>query len=157
MAPEIDQTEFTTIEIPRVRRSPWGFLKIIAAVLVVGGAAWAWQAGYRPPLLLASSKAAVELVEIDRGDVDVYVVENGSIESANNTTVRCQVEALIGLIGGTQGTTAGKGQTTGSGSGQGSGGSSTYGSGAQGGSGGAGGSGSGTDASGAQAKTKSKT
>src|SRR5262245_4105440 len=145
MAPEIDQTEFTTIEIPRVRRSPWGLLKIIAAVLVVGGAAWAWQAGYRPPQLLASSRAALELVEIDRGDVDVYVVENGSIESANNTTVRCQVKALLGLIGGTQGTTAGKGQTSGGmGSGQGSG--ASGGTGGQGGAGGAGGRGTGADA-----------
>ncbi len=37
------------------------------------------------------------------GDVIEYVVENGTLESANNTQVRCEVEALMGMVGGTSG------------------------------------------------------
>src|SRR5262249_58983215 len=99
MLPENDTTGFATIEIPQIRRGPWGFLKIVAALMAIAGAVWAWQAGYRPPLLRASSRGPLEWVEVDRGDVDVYVVENGSIEKANNRTVRCVVVALIGLVG----------------------------------------------------------
>ncbi|MFI5457848.1 MAG: efflux RND transporter periplasmic adaptor subunit [Isosphaerales bacterium] len=147
MLPETDRIDFATIDIPRVRRGPWGYLKIGAALLAIGGAAWAWQAGYRPPLLAQESKTKVEFVEIDRGDVELSVVETGSVESANNTTVRCQVEALLGLVGGSQGTASGKG--AGGGMGQGAGG--------QGGSA-AGGAGGGQAAAATPTKTaKSKT
>jgi len=146
MLPETDKIEFVTLEIPRVRRGLWGYVKIGTAVLAVGVAIWAWQSGYRPPLLAQESKSSLEFVAIDQGDVDLSVVETGSIESANNTTVRCQVEALLGLVGGTQGTSTGKG--SGSGAGQGAGGS-----GAQGGSGGSG-TGGNQDAAAASTKTK---
>ena len=43
----------------------------------------------------------MRLVEVDQGDVTEYVVENGTLESASNTVVRCEVEALIGTVGGT--------------------------------------------------------
>ena len=56
MVPETVQTDFTTIEIPQIRRGPWGFVKIIAAVVAIAGLVWAWQAGYRPPMLLAGTK-----------------------------------------------------------------------------------------------------
>jgi len=134
MLPVTDRIDFATIEIPQVRRSPWGYLKIGAALLAIGGATWAWRAGFRPPLLAQESKSKVEFVEIDRGDVDLSVVETGSIESANNTTVRCQVEALLGLVGGSQGTASGKG--AGGGMGQGAGGLGGQGGSAAGGAGG---------------------
>src|SRR4051812_19861416 len=98
MLPEVDKAGFTPIEIPRPRRNPWVAVKIVAALLVVGGLTAAWVTGYRPPMLRAGTKPLFELVEVDRGDVDLYVNENGSVESAVNTTVRCEVEALMGVV-----------------------------------------------------------
>jgi len=46
---------------------------------------------------------SLDLVEVDQGDVIEYVVENGTLESATNTVVRCEVEALMGMVGGTSG------------------------------------------------------
>jgi len=146
MFPETDKTDFTPIEIPRVRRGPWGYVKIGAALLAIGGAIAAWEAGYRPPLLAKQPKSVLEFVEIDRGDIDLSVVETGSIESASNTTVRCKVEALLGAVGGSQGTAKGAGAAGGGG--------------AQGGAGGQGGSaagGAGGGQGGAPAGGKSKT
>ncbi len=100
MYPEADQFEIEPIEIPKVRRSPWALVKMIAALTLLGGAAWAWHAGYRPANLFGRTVSPIHFVEIDSGDVDIVVVENGTIESASNATVRCQVEALIGLVGG---------------------------------------------------------
>lgn len=40
---------------------------------------------------------------VDEGDIDLIVTENGTLESSNNATARCQVEALIGMVGGAQG------------------------------------------------------
>ncbi len=155
MYPEADQFEIEPIEIPKVRRSPWAVVKMIAALTLLGGAAWAWHAGYRPANLFGQTKSPIRFVEIDSGDVDIVVVENGTIESANNATVRCQVEALIGLVGGTGATTGTGRGTTGSTSGQGS--SAAGGSSAQGGASGAGGTtGTGTSGSTTKAKTTAK-
>ena len=120
MVPETEKIDFKPIEIPRVRRSFLGYVKIAAALLAVGGAAWAWQAGYRPPCSRRSTHP-VDFVEIDRGDIDIVVVEQGTLESASNSTVRCQVEALIGTVGGAQGGTAKGSGASGGSSGQGSG------------------------------------
>jgi HlyD family secretion protein len=149
MVPETEKIDFTPIEIPRVRRDFWGYAKIAAALLAVGGGVLAWQTGYRPSVFARSTDYAFDLVTIDRGDVEIVVVEQGTLESASNTTVRCQVEALIGTVGGADGGTAKAGGQSAGGSGQGSG--SGSGGSAQGGSG-AGGSGQ----SGA-ASTKSST
>ncbi len=59
----------------------------------------------------------------------MVVTENGSLESANNAMVRCQVEALIGTVGGAR--TGGQGGAQGARGGQG-GGMATTGSGASG-------------------------
>ncbi len=103
MVAETEKIAFEPIEIPRVRRGFLDYLKIGLALLALGGVAWAWQSGYRPGMFLQASTVPVDFVEIDRGDVDIVIVEYGTVESANNTTVRCQVEALIGTVGGAQG------------------------------------------------------
>ena len=131
------------LDRPQPRRPLLGYLTMLAALLSVGGAVWAWQSGYRPPFLAAQrSDMSLELVEVDQGDVIEYVVENGTLESATNTVVRCEVEALMGMVGGTAGAGGAGGSsrsgTSGS-SGSGQGGSGT--TGAQGGSNASGGSG----------------
>src|SRR5262245_53333483 len=100
--------DFTPIELPRARRSPWGVVKIVMLLMILGGGVAAWRMGYFAKLFKGDSKATFELVEVDKGDIDVSVVQTGTIESSNNTTLRCQVEALLGLVGGTQGSALGK-------------------------------------------------
>jgi HlyD family secretion protein len=153
MVPETENVDFKPIEIPQVRRSFLGYMKIGAALMALGGVAWAWQTGYRSPMFSQSSKQPLDFVEIDRGDVDIVVVEQGTIESANNTTVRCQVEALIGTVGGAQGGTSKGSGASGSGTGQGSGSGGAVGS--DGSLSGGGGTGQGSDSS-ASAKSKTK-
>jgi HlyD family secretion protein len=150
MVPETEKIDFKPIEIPQVRRGFLGYVKIGAALMALGGVAWAWQIGSRSPMFSQSSKQPLNFVEIDRGDIDIVVVEQGTVESANNTTVRCQVEALIGTVGGTQGGTSKGSGASGSGTGQGSGGAV----GADGSLSGGGGTGQGSDSS---ATSKSKT
>ncbi len=130
MLPEVDKAGFTPIDLPKPGRSPWAAVKIVAAIAAVAAAGVAWSAGYRPPMLLAANRPHYRLIEIDRGDVDLFVVENGTIESSNNTTMRCEVEALVGTVGGSQATSGKSGSSSSSGqsgnsSGQTSGGSSS--------------------------------
>ncbi|HEU5118206.1 MAG TPA: hypothetical protein VFT74_16430, partial [Isosphaeraceae bacterium] len=44
------------------------------------------------------TEAKLETVSIDRGDVRSYVVEGGSLESADKAIVRCKVEAVLGTV-----------------------------------------------------------
>ena len=57
MLPEVDKAGLPAIEIPRSRRNTWAVVKIVAAVLVIGGLAGAWLAGYRPPILRAGTRS----------------------------------------------------------------------------------------------------
>ncbi|AMV39008.1 efflux RND transporter periplasmic adaptor subunit [Planctomyces sp. SH-PL62] len=74
---------------------------LVVALSAVGGAAWAWEQGYRPTWLDRRQEVSFHLAEVDRGDIVQYVVEFGTIESAADGVVRCQVEALVGMVGGT--------------------------------------------------------
>ena len=95
---------------PKPRRG-LGFRLCIVAVVVVLmlTAAKAWESGYRPASAWQGQPESLATVEIERGDLAVYVQEFGTLESAANTTVRCQVEAMLGLVGGT---TKGQGGTS---------------------------------------------
>jgi HlyD family secretion protein len=143
---ETEKIDFAPIEIPRVRRGYWGLVKIVAALAAIGGAGWAWSSGYRPPLLGSDPQPLFELVEIDSGDINLVVVETGTVESSNNRTIRCTVEALLGQVGGSQGMGTGKGAGGGAG-----------GQGGQGGASGSGGAGGGAQPADAAATTKAKT
>jgi HlyD family secretion protein len=79
------------------RRGRW-----LAALLIMAAIpASLWAAGVRPDRFLATERPEWRLATVDRGDIAATVLESGSLESANNATVRCQVEALLGMIGGT--------------------------------------------------------
>ncbi|WP_206108005.1 efflux RND transporter periplasmic adaptor subunit [Paludisphaera soli] len=73
---------------------------LVVVLAAVGGASWAWEQGYRPSWLDRREAVSYKLAEVDRGDIVQYVVEFGTLESATDAVVRCQVEALIGLVGG---------------------------------------------------------
>jgi HlyD family secretion protein len=76
------------------RRSTW-----IAAVVFGAGAMAVCMAltGYRPAGSRSMSLPAFETVEVDRGDLVVVVTENGTLESGDDSIVRCQVESFLGL------------------------------------------------------------
>ena len=119
MLPEVDKIDFAPIEIPKVRNGPWVYVKIFAALAWLAG--WSgpgWRAIGRRCCLQRRNPRSSSWKSIEATWM-FTVVETGSIESANNTTIRSQVEALLGTVGGTQGTTAGKsGTAVGRGAGQ---------------------------------------
>lgn len=90
----------------RRRSGRWLLGMLVAMVLVPAGL---WAAGVRPEHFL-SSTPKFATVAVDRGDLRVFVVESGTVESVNNTVVRCQVEALVGMVGGAQGGLTGGGR-----------------------------------------------
>lgn len=84
---------------PEQRRG-WFRAVVIVVVLVaaiVGGSLWAL--GYRPGRGFSAGQTSYVTVEIGKGDVWVTVLESGSLESADNAMIKCQVEALLGTIG----------------------------------------------------------
>ena len=116
------------LSVPKARPPmPLGLrLGIVAlvVVLVVGGAK-AWESGFRPARLWEPRREGLATVDVERGDLAVYVHETGTLESASNTTVRCQVEALVGVVGGSSTKGQGGAASSQGGASQGGGGAST--------------------------------
>lgn len=83
----------------RRRRAQWVVLALLVTVPVV-----LWVSGVRPSLAWSQAGGSLATVTVDRGDLAIVVVESGSLESSNNTTLKCKVEALAGLVSGSSGT-----------------------------------------------------
>ncbi|WP_435021292.1 efflux RND transporter periplasmic adaptor subunit [Tundrisphaera sp. TA3] len=111
------------LEIPKTsRRGP--ILKILAVAAIAASVMLGvhfWRAGYRPSHAWQAPVERLKTVSVDRGDMAALVTETGTLESASNVTVRCQVEALIGMVGGSR---SGSGGSRGGSSGGSGGGSS---------------------------------
>lgn len=105
-----------TLDQPPKRRPILGWLATLGLLVSIGGLLWAWERGYRPSWAMLRKPVSLDLVEVDRGDIVELIVENGSVESASDAVVRCQVEALIGTVGGSSGSTQGARSASGSGS-----------------------------------------
>ncbi len=79
---------------------------LLGILLIVGGIALAgfgaWRTGLTEVIGYPSSsqKDPRPMVEIDQGLISAYFVEPGEFESANNATVYCEVEAILGAVGG---------------------------------------------------------
>src|SRR5690349_4468314 len=71
------------------RRGRWRWLGALAILAALAGGLWGAQGRLRS--LWAKQGPTLALLEVDRGDVPVVVVENGSLESADNATVKCKV------------------------------------------------------------------
>ncbi len=103
----MNTTEPTTLRPPskRKKKSVLGIVRgltLLASTLaVLGVGLWAFGAG--DALGLTQPKSTLKTVGIDQGDIRIYVTESGTLESSVNATVKCQVEALIGQVGGQQG------------------------------------------------------
>ena len=74
------------------------WLSRILTLLVLSGVGFgAWKfAEARRDSQSANSEFA--LVKADRGAISVTVVESGSLESSDNATVKCKVEAVLGTV-----------------------------------------------------------
>jgi multidrug resistance efflux pump len=104
--PDTSRVSPPHLEVARARRRPPIALTVVVILLAVAGGLWA--SGVRPSALWSDSGSKLPTLVVDRGDVPLFVVESGALESANNATERCRVEAITGLVGGaqaTQGTT----------------------------------------------------
>lgn len=98
--------EFTTAE-ERGWPGWWVWLSV-GLVLAVAAGYGGWKAGLRPGQWFGPRQgAALATLTIDEGELYAVVTENGTLESADNASVRCQVEALLGVTGGSTGTTGG--------------------------------------------------
>ncbi len=74
--------------------------RIIAPIVAAAGlcsACCLWNGAGRPPSGLLPETGTVE---VDRGDVFQVVTENGSIESSDESVVRCRVESFLRLPAG---------------------------------------------------------
>lgn len=95
------------------RRRPW-WPWLVLAMPVVFASFWLAGTRARRARLFSGTPVALSTVAVDRGDLFTEVVEYGTLESANNATVKCQVEAVIGLVGGAQAGTGAGGRGGGS-------------------------------------------
>jgi multidrug resistance efflux pump len=150
------ENQAVILEIPKTKRTS----RKTIAILLVGGVLLAALGvlGKRSSVFRQFSARGEKLtfVNVDQGDIVLSVVENGTVESSNNTTVRCEVEALMGKVGGSEQAGAGAAGTQrqgGATNGQ-AGGSTTGGSGSTSTSGGAAGA---KGAGGAATKNRSIT
>ena len=94
------EVEPVRLEISPVRRgpSPARFLCVVA--VAVGAIGYgAWRGGYHAGWLEGRPTVTLTTLPVDQGEMTAEVVENGTLESANNAAVKCQVEALVGLTG----------------------------------------------------------
>ena len=74
----------------------WLLQLLLVAALAVGG-----YASFQKYSQWRSSKAtdsSITLVNVDRGAIAVSVVESGTLESSDNATVKCKVEAILGTV-----------------------------------------------------------
>ena len=122
----LDLSTITPPSAPQTSGRSSAFLRLVVFPLValatLAVAVLSWQRGSSIARLWETQPKALITLAVQDAPLSVVVVETGTIESASNTTVKCQVEALVGMVGGTTGGTGRSGAQSGGGSG-GSGGS----------------------------------
>jgi HlyD family secretion protein len=101
----------------RFRPLRW-ILALVTLMAAFGGSAWGL--GYSPRDLWEqarrwTSPPPLETYVVDEGSIPVLVVESGTLESANNTPVKCKVKALLGTVGSSLGGIGGGGMGGGGG------------------------------------------
>ena len=80
MPAESAKIDFTPIEIPKQQGAAWGVVKIALVLFLLAGAVVAWQTGYLHKLFAGRDQQVFQLVEVDRGDIDISVIETGTVE-----------------------------------------------------------------------------
>jgi len=107
----LDEQRTTHLAIPKQRKPIWR--KWLPTLLGLGTLGLAGAFFVNPSRLWSKTTREHPVFKVERGDMTLVVTENGVLESANNATVRCEVEALVGVTGGVNGT--GRGGASGSG------------------------------------------
>ena len=110
LTPEVNSPAPPTIAlvIPETRGGAWKGWLIAALGVVVSGSMVAWKVGIDPRRLVAGQVVELPTVLVDEGTMVALITETGSLESSDNATVRCHVEALMGVTGGAQGMQGGR-------------------------------------------------
>lgn len=89
------------VKRPRRPRMSWVLLSLS---VFIGTATGAWVMGYSPRRLTAMVRNfstptnTLATLPVDTGDIDLEIVESGTLESANSVPVKCQVKALLGTV-----------------------------------------------------------
>ena len=84
-------------DAPTARRSWLKWLLAAALVAGVAGVAWAGWAVYRTSVK-ATSTGPLTTYTVKRGDLLVTVTEEGSLESAENVEIKCQVAGGTSIV-----------------------------------------------------------
>ena len=115
----LDLTAITPPTPPETKSRPRSRLRWIVAgsvgLATAASAAAFWRAGAQSRQFWEATPVALETLDVVMAPLSVVVVETGTVESASNTTIKCQVEALVGLVGGTTSGGARSGATGGAG------------------------------------------
>src|SRR4051794_4013768 len=82
------------------RRLPRWLTTATALGVAAAVVAWGWGARSSLKGLFVEEPPALALLDVDQGSLNVTLVETGALESALNTSIKCQVEALLGTTGG---------------------------------------------------------
>jgi multidrug efflux pump subunit AcrA (membrane-fusion protein) len=90
-------TDRGVLQIPRIKPLNNPIPRIALVVTVVAAFCWAFYRGYFTRPLRSNSPADIETVVVDRGDIDLVVIEKGSLESSDSDVVRCRVESFQAL------------------------------------------------------------
>ena len=85
----------TQFILSRVARSV--SLRVVAPLGAAAGLCWALCLGHESSRVPSTALAELATVEVDQGDVVPVVTEQGSIESPDDSLVRCRVESFLGL------------------------------------------------------------
>ncbi|MDB5350066.1 MAG: rane-fusion protein, partial [Planctomycetota bacterium] len=95
-----DQPTTFTLNRPRPtgRRGGFGQALMLAAVLLTVIGSGLWASGIHPKFPWSAQEFVLRTVPVDRGEVRVFVLESGTLESSDNATIKCQVEALMGMV-----------------------------------------------------------
>ncbi len=107
--PPVNAPVGPTLAIPETPRRRWGGWLLLALGLAAGGVGLGWQLGLLDlKRLIAGQAVELSTLEVDEGPLMAVVMETGTLESADNATIRCKVEALMGQVGGVAGQAAGE-------------------------------------------------
>jgi HlyD family secretion protein len=90
----------TVVVRPKRRRAGVWIVLVASLVLIGAVGARAWESGFKIQDLWRERPTPLALFEVEEGPLEVSVTETGTLESAVNSKVKCQVESLLGTIGG---------------------------------------------------------
>ncbi len=104
-SPEVKPASSTGVQpilvIPQEgSKNPLWLLTLGVAGLVLGGGFLAWNKGLHADQFFKPTVDRLAYLTIDRGEIAVFINESGSLDTGIDPPIKCQVEALLGTVGG---------------------------------------------------------